>query len=244
MNRALSGQRSARAEAWRHIDHSRTGLVGLEAITSSWTRRACSDAYAKRVLAAPVIFVEALDFERPDVSFSFEHWITNPYKGVRPTFKDLETHLSLFFPEVRARGFAELRSMDCPSRVWQTVPALFYTALLYANDALEACVQRLLPYVSQLPALLEESGRKALELPVIRKEAEWLMRLAMDSATSLPGCFHGEQSRAVLSAYAERFTMAGRSPADEVIEIAMRHGGKFLPSHCLQLEAEWARMLE
>ena len=65
---------------------------------------------------------------------TFREWLKNGYKGVYPTIKDFETHSTLFFPEVRAKGFLEIRSVDGQSKMWQSVPASMYAALLYDDE--------------------------------------------------------------------------------------------------------------
>ena len=78
-----------------------------------------------------VIFIEAMNYEVPESPLTFKRWLSEGYKGVYPTMKDFETHMTLFFPEARAKGFLELRSVDGQSKIWQSVPASFYSALIY-----------------------------------------------------------------------------------------------------------------
>ena len=218
VNRQASGLKSARAEAWRYIDNARTGAFPVNTIIKSWSRAACAQAYVEKVLRAPVIFIEALDYEQPRDYFSFEDWLTTPYKGVGPTLHDFQTHLSLFFPEVRARGFMELRSMDCPSRVWQNVPGLFYSSLLYDDQCVEEVTARLSPHASLMSELLHVAGHDGLADLRIGDHAEWLMELSLSAATRLPSCFYNAGIKRDLTAYFHHFSQRRRTPADDIID--------------------------
>jgi glutamate--cysteine ligase len=131
---------SFRAKTWQHLDPTRTGFPKLERIAKELSKEACVQSYLDHVLAAKVVFVESLNHEVPEPSITFADWIKHGYKGVTPTMVDFDTHLSLHFPEVRAKGFLELRSIDCQSRLWQTVPASLCTSLLYDEANLDAAL--------------------------------------------------------------------------------------------------------
>ncbi len=81
------------------------------------------------------------------------------FEGYFPDFRDFETHLSLHFPEVRARGFLELRSMDAQMSAWHSVPASFCCALIYDDQSLEEVVEEIMPHFDQLDRLLLASAK-------------------------------------------------------------------------------------
>lgn len=244
VNRALTTEKSARAEAWRHIDPSRTGVISLDKVVAHWNKDSCVETYLESVLAAPVVFISALGYEVPEEGFSFGDWLKTPYKGVRPTLADFETHLSLHFPEVRARGFLELRSVDAQSRVWQSVPGLFYTSLLYVDATLKKALEYLLPLRTTIDELLIKGTRAGLADETIREASQFLIRLSIEGLNALPSCFQGDKSKATLLAFADHFTERGRSPADDLLdEINNSVDRKFLPATVNQLEAKWRTLV-
>src|SRR5206468_5279499 len=103
-----------------------------------------------------------------------------------PTLDDWTYHLSTLFPQVRARGFLELRAMDTPPARWRAVPVAVATALLLDEQAREAGIAYLEPYALQLASLAEASARQGLTHPTVLRLAGHLMSLAMDAFPRLP----------------------------------------------------------
>jgi glutamate--cysteine ligase len=245
VNNALSGMKSARAEAWRNIDPSRTGIPPLDKIIKKFDKASCVETYLDFVLDAPVVFVARDGYSVPAQDFTFRRWLNESINGVSPTMEDFETHLSLHFPEVRPRGFLELRSVDCQARVWQSVPALFYISLLYVPSVLDKALERLLPLAGDIQALLLNSGREGLSNKIIRNESVWLMQLVEDGLACLTDCFRGESSEQSFRAFMDHFTRQGRCPADDLIDqIETQPDRKLLPGTFRQLEKNWLRLIK
>lgn len=97
-------------------------------------------------MKAPILHIRALGDRVFPVDFTFDSWLKNPIAGLSPSWDDLENHLSLLYPEVRIKGFLEIRTADALPREWQLVPAFFYTGLLYSDDSLEKVLELLLPF--------------------------------------------------------------------------------------------------
>ncbi|MGI5238204.1 ergothioneine biosynthesis glutamate--cysteine ligase EgtA [Dactylosporangium sp. CA-139066] len=130
-----TGWVSARQQAWRGIDPSRTRQVGTGAEPAA--------EWARYALEAALLCVR-----RPGGAWhvptgvTFADWIRGAL-GPPPTYGDLDYHLSTLFPPVRPRGYLEIRYLDTqPGRAW-FAPAALLTALLAdpgtVSQVLELC---------------------------------------------------------------------------------------------------------
>lgn len=242
----FNGDRTFRSRIWREIDDSRAGYPRLEhfhTIAQKLDKASCVAAYEESVMNAPVIFVEALDYQVPEKKIKFREWMKNGIDGVKPTMTDFKTHLSLHFLEVRPRGFLELRSIDCQSRVWQRVPAAFYTALLYDKKTTDILLDMILPYVDRLPQFLEKSTQ-GLQDKEIASLAEKVMELVSTGFNRLPVCFGGEVTSKALQTFSALFTQRKRTPADDIMDAAEKaSGGVLTPAAFLALEDKWRSKL-
>lgn len=240
VDRKLTGVRGFRSRIWRHTDPTHTGLPGLEAIAARLDRATCISTYLEAVLSATVVFVEDLNYKVLAKPVTFGDWLDHPIDGVRPKTKDLATHLSLMFPEVRPRGFLELRSIDCQARAWQYVPAYFYTGILYDHETLDQVIDLLLPYGSQLEALLVKS-EQGLEDPTLASLSSRVIQLAQAGFSRLSPCFKAGKAELEFAAFASRFTLRGRTPADDVLDAMLRAHESFMTFATYRsLEERWA----
>ncbi|WP_141734915.1 glutamate-cysteine ligase family protein [Oligoflexus tunisiensis] len=215
---------SNRARVWQHMDDSRTGFPHLEGVVKSMNRKACVDTYYDFIMNGRVVFAEPLHYRVMDGRFRFKDWVEHGIDGVKPTMKELQTHLSLQFPEVRARGFMELRSIDCQHRFWQVAPAAFCVAMLYNDTALHAGLDLLLPLRNRLIEYWKYSIH-GLKNPDMAQMAQKIMRIARDAFGGLPPCFQGANTSRIFEAYAAYYTDRARTPAEDLLEIHASEGG-------------------
>jgi glutamate--cysteine ligase len=130
---------SYRAETWRGVDSARTGLLeGRDPVRE----------YAAFALAAPAFLTGAPD--APPL----------PFARLRDVQADtLEEHLTTLFPDVRPRGYLELRSLDAVEHE-QRCAALVLVAGLFADrDAAAHALEIVGP---PDPQLLQRAGRIGL----------------------------------------------------------------------------------
>lgn len=189
-----TGHRSFRRHIWATLDPRRTGLLGRSENPI--------DEYLQFALGAPA-------FLKPEVagaSATFGHWLS---RGA--TSSDWCTHLSTLFPEVRPRGYFELRSADVVAPEWYAVPLVLVAGLVYHAPTLEA-VNELLGAPN--PALLARSGRVGLADPTLGKPSIELCDLALAGASSLGDAFVSANDIATAAEFFERYTRGRRSPAD------------------------------
>lgn len=191
-----TGHRSTRAAIWRQLDGGRTGCF------------ACDDPVAEYLdfaLAAPAILLG------DDTSFHpFAEW--NARGCVGPD--EWRAHLTTLFPEVRPKGFAEVRSADAVAPEWYGAPLVLLAGIVHHPPALHAAAELL---GAPEPALLHAAGRDGLLDPEIASVARDLAELATAGAAALPGLFDGETLDEAAAFFA-RYTLRARSPADDTLD--------------------------
>lgn len=202
-----SGWASMRQQVWGNIDQARCGPLHPGADPAQ--------AWASYALAAPVMLVRD-----PDTGAAtpvtgrvpFADWVAGvPALPRRPTFEDLDYHLSTLFPPVRPRGFLEIRCLDAvPDRWWPALAAVVVTLTddeRAADLAEDACA----PVSGQWTV----AARDGLRDPHMSAAAR---RCAQIAAENCP-----PQLRPQVQAYAE-MVHRGRTPGDELRELAVRCG--------------------
>ena len=191
-----TGHRSWRARIWRELDGGRTGCFH------------CADPVAEYLdfaLAAPAILLGDGARFRP-----FAEWNAEGCAGP----DEWRAHLTTLFPEVRPKGFAEVRSADAVAPAWYAAPLVLLGGILYHPPTLHAAADLLGP---PDPALLHAAGRDALADPRIAAVARDLAQLASEGAAALPGFFDGAALDEAAAFFA-RYTLRSRSPADDVLD--------------------------
>ena len=159
-----TGFASYRAETWRRTDPARTGV--LHAIDPI-------GEYVDFALRAPAILLgDNTEMARP-----FHYW------AAATDLADWEQHLGTLFPEVRPRGYFEVRSMDAvPQTHWPAALA-FVAGLAYdRRSSLEAAEVAGCPD----PGLLERAGRQGLADPALGSIARELVAIALAGCERLP----------------------------------------------------------
>ncbi|MCM3886020.1 ergothioneine biosynthesis glutamate--cysteine ligase EgtA [Frankia sp. R82] len=252
---ALAGQatgwRCTRQSIWAAIDASRTGAVvdvnlsadppGDGALVDPRPRNDLAARWARYLLAAPLMMTAVPGKPRADdpaaredhfdattTGHTFADWLDGRGPVERaPTLDDLRYHATTLFPPVRPRGWWEIRYLDAqPGDGWLVAVAVT-TALLTdpaaAAGALAACepVARHWPAASMLAmadASLQRAGAECLAL------ATDALRRAGSS----------DELLGAVERFAQRYTLRGRCPADELSERLARLG----PAGLLREEAQ------
>jgi glutamate--cysteine ligase len=190
---ALSGFRSFRAQQWRELDQTRSGLVlGEDPV----------DAYLEFGLGASALFMGGAEELRRPLS----EWIA---EGVEIDMGMWRRHLSTLFPEVRARGYLELRGIDALDPRDYAAPAVLAAGVLYDERATQEAAD-FLPAASV--SALARAGRTGISDPVFRTEAIELWRIALAGARRLEG-FIGLRSLRVAERFYREYTELGLDPA-------------------------------
>ncbi|MDD9951021.1 MAG: glutamate-cysteine ligase family protein [Zetaproteobacteria bacterium] len=234
-----TGRDGYRTLVWRHVDPSRCGFPKLDQIIQQRTRDACVDAYLDFSLRSQVIYLPQHQNQTPQPPLTTSEWLTSGYQGTPPTLTDYQHSLTLLFPEVRPKGFLELRSIDAQSPAWQFVPAAYYCGLLYHEPAIQSCLELLIPYAHQLDKLMERASY-GLEDPFMAQISKALFQIALEGFTGLPSCFRGAGIEQACLRFYEQFTSQNRTPSSDVKE-AVKAAGRNFPSFDIMqsLDEKW-----
>lgn len=218
-----TGAHSYRSIIWQNLDPSRTGFQ-KEFMAPDY--RPCPvEQYMDFALSANNMRV-------PDASgnlvfdgrfLSFQKWMTEGSNGFYPTLDDWDNHLTTLFPEVRARGFFEIRYLDAQSKVWCSVPGILLTHLLYSPEAREQVIKLLEPYRTTLTGMLNEAAIKGMNETVIAQIAKNIFKLGLDAASKI----ESSAITQLCERFFELYTHKNRNPASDLIEL--NNGDVFTP---------------
>ena len=187
--------RSVRAGIWRRLDPSRTGVLleGPDPV----------EDYLYFALAAR-------DFLGPDAGAE-----TRPFRAswsAGASQADWQAHLTTVFPDVRPRGYLEVRSIDAIRPAWYAAPLTLMVGLLYDPQALSQALELLPP---PDPERLVRAGRLGLTDPEIRGQALDLAAIALQGARSLGEGIVDADSIDRTEAFLDRFARMGADPGSE-----------------------------
>lgn len=162
-----TGWASARQQAWRGIDPSRTRQIA--------TGTDPAGAWAGYALDAALLCVRRPGGEwHAPSGVTFADWIRGALRP-RPTFADLDYHLSTLFPPVRPRGYLEIRYLDTqPGRGWFAPAALLHALLADAGTAAAA-----LELAAPAAGRWVEAARDGMTDPVLAGAARAVRELAL-----------------------------------------------------------------
>jgi glutamate--cysteine ligase len=193
-NDRLTDHQSYRSHFWRTLDMSRTGsfLSQSEAV----------DSYFNFALRAGAI----MRFD--ETRSSFGDWA----RDGSPTIDDWDFHLSTLFPEVRPRGYFELRSADAIDAAFLAAPICFVAGLSYDDESAHNA-REVLSVVAPPP--LDIAGREGLHNRDIQSVAAQLTDIALSGCESLGESYISRSDIEVASDFFERYTRRGRSPGDD-----------------------------
>lgn len=205
--------KSYRSYIWQQLDPLRTGILSLDKALRSMDTDDLVLAYTEFALKAPLIYIPELDHKTLPQSFTMAHWLTHAIEGFYPDRSHIENHVSLLFPEVRIKGYLEIRSVDATPAEWELIPVLFYMGLLYSSAQLDKVLERLIPYAGKIRSLHQKAvyGLRDDELFSMSKA---LMELSMEGLSNLPGAVIDKEHLQKYLAFYERLTLQRKSFAD------------------------------
>ena len=226
-----------RTYIWREVDKTRNGFPDLSSVWREFAKKTCVEIYFRYACKARVI---ALVNDNKLTGITFGDWL----KTGEPTVASFKEHLYTLFPEVRPRGYLEIRSVDSQAPVWQQVPTAFYVGLIYDNANLE----RVLSSFSTELTTLETQMHKAInglqsQDKRYTDKAKYLMNLAINA--QLPASLYDKDVWRALSCFSEYFTCQEKTPADEIKLAFANSSANYLQvSDILKLEEQWTSLVE
>jgi glutamate--cysteine ligase len=193
-----TGYRSYRAETWRTLDWSRTGLParGGDPV----------EEYRDFALAARAILLGPVDGEYQPFSWWWE--------AGKAGIEEWHGHLSTLFPEVRPRGYYEVRSIDSIPLAFVVAPLAFLAGLTYHPES----AARALEVVGRpRTASLHIAGAAGLADPRLGRTARALADIAVEGCRRLGPDFISEADLSAAEDFFDRYTHRRRTPADDQI---------------------------
>jgi glutamate--cysteine ligase len=130
---ALNGFLSFRGHVWSDTDNARSGLLKFV-----FDHAAGFESYAEYALDVPMYLIIRGDDWIDMTDYTFRRFMREGFRAERATLSDWNLHLTTLFPEVRLKGYIELRSCDSQdTEMALALPALA-KGVLYDDDALAA----------------------------------------------------------------------------------------------------------
>ncbi|MHA7131199.1 glutamate-cysteine ligase family protein [Algoriphagus namhaensis] len=213
VERKHTGLKSFRSFLWQNLDPSRTGILPMQHLGDPGDLDGLKRAYLDLALQAPIIYTEASGGRIYPREMTLDAVLRGGLGSTIFGDSDLANHFSLLFPEVRLRGFMEIRSVDAQARPWQFVPALFYSSLCHQEPAVSAVLQLLWPLRNQIGELWQKSSYGLADQRLLRI-ARSLFLLAIEHSGQTTW-LSSTQDQKEMIAFFEKFTDRGMSPADD-----------------------------
>ena len=131
-----SGVKSTRAQAWTDTDPDRCGVPACV-----FEDDFSYEAWVEYILDVPMYFLHRGDSYIDVSGQSFRAFMDGKlpgFEGQLPSMEDFEDHITTAFPEVRLKGYIEMRGADSGS--WGSICALpaLWVGLLYDEESLNA----------------------------------------------------------------------------------------------------------
>lgn len=215
----LNGYKTVRYQTWLEVDDERCGIwpemVDEEGLTVG--------RYIDRTLSvAPMFFIRDGEYLAAGPE-PYSWYIEHGFQGGPVTVGDYLDHLTTFFPEIRPKGYVELRGADCVLPEEAVAVGGFWRGILDHEPTRQAVDERL--------SMMDWGAIRALQPKVavegldamspagkVRDVIKWVVQAGYDRlAKSSPDC---AECVVPLVERAHR----GRSPADEMLEIAAKSG--------------------
>src|SRR5213594_3588032 len=215
----LNGYMSFRGHIWTQTDPASCGLLRL-----AFRARTTFADYVEWALDVPLYFILRGGTYRTTVTGTpFRRFLADGAAGERATLDDWNLHLTTLFPEVRLKGYIEVRSADSQPPERMLALTALVKGVFYTQDCLEAAwdlVKRwsfeervaLWGDVHREALLAHFKGVKVIEL------ARELYAIAEEGLRRQQGLDRdGRDERVYLQRMGEQLAM-GRSPARVIAE--------------------------
>ena len=197
-----TGHASYRADAWRRLDPGRTGVASPASDPVADYVRFALEARWFLGPGGPAPFGELL--RSGDVGL--DHW---------------RTHLTTLFPEVRPKGWLEIRSCDALPPGALAAPVVLLLGILHHPPTLAEAAASLAPPSA---GLLVRAGRDGLGDPQVAGLARSVVALGLRGARRLGADRLSAGDLEAAEAFFDAHTLRGRAPADAALAMPTAAG--------------------
>ena len=131
------GWASWRQRIWRDVDPDRSGILHFVFDPDFGYRR-----YIEWALDVPMFFIRRGGSYVGEIAGTpFRHFLENGWDGTRARLSDWNDHLTTLFPEVRAKGYIEVRGADCCDKDLNCAHPALWKGILYDRTACEQALE-------------------------------------------------------------------------------------------------------
>jgi glutamate--cysteine ligase len=211
MEGRITGWKSTRAGVVQRMDPSR---IGLHHGPSG------AEDYLEFALDARVMIRRtSAEYRVAAAGLRFRDWLQAGDELGFPTLDDWRYHCTTLFPQVRPRGFFELRCLDTAPVRWRAVSVALVSALMLDEHAREAALAALDAHEREIDDLTLLAARLGPAHETVGRLSRVLIALGIDALERMPAGWITPAIMADVSAYDERYTARGRCPADELLDL-------------------------
>ena len=201
-----------RSVLWDMADPGRTGVAGWTGVDSGvspW------EDYLAFALSAPVMLKRdhGGNLRAAEEGLRFEEWL-GAADGP-PSAEEWRVHLTTLFPDVRPRGWLEVRCVDVPAEAWWGVPLTLLPALLYDDEALHSLESVLRPLAADLPEHVRSAARGGLASGLVADLAPLVFEVALDAVRRSPPGYFDDSMVEATEEFRRRYVLRRCTQADE-----------------------------
>jgi glutamate--cysteine ligase len=227
-----NGFLSLRSEIWRDTDNDRSGMLPF-----AFDEGFGFEAYVDYALDVPMYFVKRGDIYHDVAGASFRDLLQGRLSrlpGERATLSDWKNHLTTIFPEVRLKGYLEMRGADAgPWRRLCALPAL-WVGLLYDDAALDAAWDLVKDWSAEERQTLRD------EVPRTALATRFRNRTVQEIARDLLGLSREGLRRRAKLGWSGPDETSFLAPVEEIVETGMTAADRLLDDY----ETRWKRSVE
>ena len=217
-NGTPTGYLSTRALIWQHTDPDRSGIL-----PAVFQEDFSYQDYVDYALDVPMFFIYRAGHYIDCAGYSFREFLSRGLEGERPTEADWALHLTTIFPEVRLKGYLELRMADAGAPDMICALSALTRGMFYDATALSEAVLLLQNLTAEeLPSLIHEAAQVGLRARALgRPLQDWareLVAIAHGGLQRLNACDGLGQNEVKYLAPLEEIVTSGKCRAEVLLE--------------------------
>jgi len=216
-----SGLLSCRARCWLDTDPARTGIPAMV-----FDNNFGFEHYMEWLLDAPMYFVIRNGQYIDCAGASFRDFLKGKLAvlpGQHPTADDWELHATTVYPEVRLKGFLEMRGADAGGKPWICALPALWKGLLYDATAMQQAWNMIADWsYTEVAAMRESVPETALKTPfrdtTLLQLAEAMLDIARSGLNHLHILNPEGQNEAIYLAPLIDAVASGRTQAEQWLD--------------------------